>query len=115
MGRTSEFFDGLKATIIENLIAKAFDPAHAHTAATVAIETLHEMAAGDQIYIPTRYWQKLDARDWEIWEAFNGNNQAELGRRFGLTERQVYARLNIIRPIAIRKAQGNLFGEGEDA
>lgn len=109
MGKSTMLKD-LKVSIREALIAKAFDPHHADRAAQIAVDTLREIYGGDQPYIP-KDDERLDKRDWEIWQEFNGTNHAALAKKHGLTERQIYNRIAIIRPIAQARMQGNLFEE----
>jgi Mor family transcriptional regulator len=110
----STMLKDLKVSIRDALIAKAFALDHADHAAQIAVDTLREIYGGDQPYIP-KDDERLDKRDWDIWEEFNGTNHSQLAKKHGLTERQVYNRIAIIRPIAQARMQGNLFEDGDEA
>ena len=63
---------------------------------------------GQQIYIPKNSGQ-LVARDFKIWEDFNGKNHLELAKKHDLTPQQIY---RIIREVSEReraKSQADLF------
>lgn len=110
MAKKSPMLKELKVEFREALVKGGFALADADRAAQINVNTLRDIYGGDQPYIP-KDDDRLEKRDWEIWEAFNGTNHAEIGKRFNLTERQVYNRLEKIRPIAIAREQGSLFEE----
>lgn len=80
----------------------------ANAAALAVAEYLRSNFGGSDLYIPKE--DTLDARDIEMWEAFNGANYDEVGRKFGLTGRQVRNRINLVREVMIKKTQPGLFG-----
>jgi len=80
----------------------------------IAADAIRRQWGGDSVFIPKTDLEEMDARDWKIWEEFDGRNYAAVGRKFGLSERQVYNRIAVIRTIAIKRVQGNLFAELED-
>jgi Mor family transcriptional regulator len=109
MARKSPMLKELKVAIREKLIGqKKISMEQCDWAAQVAVDTLREIYGGDQPYIP-KDDSRLDARDWDIWDRFNGNNQAELAKRYNLSERQIYNILEKVRPIAMAREQRSLF------
>lgn len=81
----------------------------AHSVSQAVADYLRSNFGGGDLYIPKE--DTLDARDIEMWEAFNGTNYDEVGRKFGLTGRQVRNRISLVREVMTKKHQPDLFGE----
>lgn len=82
----------------------------ANAVALAVADYLRSNYGGDALYIPKE--DSLDARDMEMWETFNGTNYDEVGRKFGLTGRQVRNRIALVRDVMQKKNQPGLFEAG---
>lgn len=51
----------------------------------------------------------------EVWEAFDGRNHSQLGRRFGLNVAQIYKIIEVMRRAESRRNQPDIFDEENDA
>ena len=96
----------IKTTLVNELEKT---PAEANSIAVCVIGRIRAIYGGEALYVPKE--DDLDARDWAMWEMFNGSNYDEVGRAFDLTGRQVRNRIRIIRPIAQAREQRNLFDD----
>ncbi len=112
MAKASETLKLLREIITENFLEHHhLTLGEASTLALSAVATIQEHFRGDAIYIAVGNSERLERRDLEMWEEFDGSNYASLGMRYGMTERQVYTRIKKIRPIAMARLQGSLFDE----
>ncbi len=112
MAKESETLKLLREIITEKFLESHNLPlGDASRLALSAVATIQEHFRGDAIYIAVGTAQRLETRDLEMWEAFDGSNYAALGMRYGMTERQAYTRIKKIRPIAMSRLQGSLFDE----
>lgn len=100
--------DGITANLIKEL---TMTPEQAQAAAHVAVLTLVEQWQGDVLYVPKGFAITIEKRDWDIWHEFTGANHAELAKKYDMTVRQIYKRIEVIRPLAIAKVQPGLFSE----
>ena len=104
--------------ILRNIIDKAAEPVAAklqvtHAAAREAVfevcEIIRKEWSGDNLYLPKGCAHDLNQRDLEMYRAFTGNNHSELGKRYGITTRQVYERLSLIGAAEFNRQQQWLF------
>lgn len=79
----------------------------AHAVALAVADYLRTRFGGGDLYIPKE--DTLDARDVEMWEAFDGTNYDDVGRKFGLTGRQARNRIALVREVMTKKNQPGLF------
>ncbi len=114
MAKASETLKLLREIITEKFVeAHGLAVREANSFALSAVGAIQEHFRGDAIYIAVGNSERLEKRDLEMWEAFDGSNYASLGMRYDMTERQVYTRIKKIRPIALARLQGSLFDEEE--
>jgi Mor family transcriptional regulator len=112
MAKASETLKLLREVITEKFVETHGLPvADANKFALSAVAAIQEHFRGDAIYIAVGNAERLEKRDLEMWDAFDGSNYASLGMRYGMTERQVYTRIKKIRPIAMSLLQGSLFDD----
>ncbi len=102
----------------KDLIAKATAPIAeklkitdeaARLAAYLVCEVIRKDWAGIFQYVPKGCAHELTARDREMYQKFNGRNHKELAKEYGISERQVYTRLDIIREEEFTRCQPSLF------
>ncbi len=111
MAKSSETLKEMRECGAAHLVKdRGLDTVTADDYAKVFMTGVQERFKGGAVYIGTGFAERISERDWEIWDKFNGKNQEELGRRYGITGRQVYKIIETIRPLAIDKVQGDLFG-----
>lgn len=60
------------------------------TAALVAVDALRERFGGSMVYFPKACATNRLARDETLRREFNGNNQRELARKYGICVATVY-------------------------
>lgn len=66
-----------------------------------------------QFYLAKGVAYRLDARDQEIFDKFNGRNYLELSREFKVSDRHIRRVINRARAIATARNQGDMFGGRE--
>ena len=114
MAKASETLKLLREIITEKFVETyAMTVREASDKALSAVAAIQEHFRGDAIYIAVGNSERLEKRDLEMWEAFDGSNYAALGLKYDMTERQVYTRIKKIRPVALARLQGSLFDEEE--
>ena len=82
----------------------------AREAAYLVCEVIRKDWAGINQYVSKGCAHEIDKRDREMYEKFDGSNHKALAKEFGITERQVYPRLDIIREEEFSRRQPGLFG-----
>jgi Mor family transcriptional regulator len=104
----------------KDLIAKATGPIAeqlkvpedaARLAAYLVCEVIRKDWAGIFQYVSKGCAYDLTRRDREMYEKFNGRNYKELAKEYGISERQVYTRLDMIREDEFARRQPSLFPE----
>jgi Mor family transcriptional regulator len=104
--------------ILCDLIDKAAEPiaekyelplANAREIAFMVCEVIRRDWSGDNLYLPKGLAHDINKRDIEMYEAFNGSNHKELGKRFDITVRQVYERLALVSVAEFKRRQPCLF------
>ena len=76
-------------------------------------EIANRMAAhwgGQNIYFPMGLTYKLSQRDQQIYDKFNGVNQSDLAREYGVSLQWIYKIVKAVRQEEIARRQGKLFG-----
>jgi Mor family transcriptional regulator len=84
----------------------------------VGKEVADRMAAhwgGQNIYFPMGLSIKLSRRDRQIYDDFNGSNQSELARKYGVSLQWVYKIIKAVRKEDIARRQGDMFDPAGDA
>ncbi|MDZ7887723.1 MAG: Mor transcription activator family protein [Pseudomonas sp.] len=84
----------------------------------VAKEVADRMAAhwgGQNIYFPMGLSIKLSKRDRQIFDKFNGHNQSDLAREFGVSLQWVYKIIKAVRKEEIARRQVDMFSPASDA
>jgi Mor family transcriptional regulator len=82
----------------------------AREAVFILCEIMRKDWAGINQYLSKGCAYEIEKRDLEMYEKFDGNNYKALAKEFGITERQVYTRLDIIREEEFKRKQPSLFG-----
>lgn len=72
-------------------------------------EFLREHWGGQRIYIPMGVEWELSERDRKIFSEFNGRNQLELCRKYGLSEERLRQIIRAVRAEHYRRKQRGLF------
>jgi Mor family transcriptional regulator len=67
-----------------------------------------EEFGGAHYYIPKDEYFRIDARDLQIWDRFDGRNTYQLAQEFDLTERQIRYILNVMRKRSVEVNQMRL-------
>ena len=62
----------------------------ADQAAYDALRRVLETCGGEYFYVPKDLRLAGQGRDTEVWREFNGHNQRELARKFGVTVQYIY-------------------------
>jgi len=106
--------------ILRELIDKAAEPVaaklqvsaeQAREAVFQVCEIIRKDWAGENLYLPKGLAHDINKRDLEMYEAFNGTNHSQLGKRFNLTTRQVYERIALVSVAEFKRRQPRLFEE----
>ncbi len=87
------------------------------TAQHVAKEVADRMAGhwgGQNIYFPMGLSLKLSRRDRQIYDEFDGKNQSELARKYGVSLQWIYKIVKAVRKEQLALLQGDMFGQLED-
>lgn len=66
---------------------------------------------GQNIYFPMGLTMKLSRRDRQIYDKFNGHNQNELAREFGVSVQWIYKIIKAVRKEEVARRQGDMFTE----
>jgi Mor family transcriptional regulator len=80
-------------------------------------EIAHNLArhyGGGMMYFPKDHEFALTKRDLQIYSEMRSGNAAEVARKWGLSDRQVYAINSHVRDSIMRKRQGKLPGFEDD-
>lgn len=116
----SERMEAKRHELFEDMVSrsiKLFDefgipaPAAELVANSLADE-IAEAWGGQNLNMPKDYQRMLSQRDVEVYRKFDGSNQPELAREYGLTERGMYKLIKRIQERLRRQAMGrpDLFG-----
>ncbi|MBG4648123.1 hypothetical protein I5F68_30295 [Pseudomonas aeruginosa] len=70
---------------------------------------------GQNIYFPMGLSIKLSRRDRQIYDKFNGHNQSDLAREFGVSLQWVYKIIKAVRKEEIARRQVDMFSPASDA
>ena len=68
---------------------------------------------GQSVYIPKGVSISISKRHLEIYADFNGNNHAELSKKFGFSMPWIYRIVRLMRAEELARRQGKLFGDAE--
>lgn len=83
----------------------------------VAQEVADRMAAhwgGQNVYFPMGLAGKLSRRDRLIYEEFNGTNQSDLARKWGVSLQWIYKIVKAVRKDEITRRQVDMFAPSVD-
>lgn len=83
----------------------------------VAQEVADRMAAhwgGQNVYFPMGLAGKLSRRDRLIYEEFNGTNQSDLARKWGVSLQWIYKIVKAVRKDEIARRQVDMFAPSGD-
>lgn len=83
----------------------------------VALEVADRMAAhwgGQNVYFPMGLAGKLSRRDRQIYEEFNGTNQSDLARKWGVSLQWIYKIVKAVRKDEIARRQVDMFAPSVD-
>ncbi|MFQ0994167.1 DNA-binding protein [Gilliamella sp. Choc5-1] len=80
----------------------------AHLGDSIA-NTISELFGGQNITFPRDYRFKLNQRDLQIYDAFKGNNYAELSQKYKMTERGIRKVIDRVHKRMIKEKQPTLF------
>ncbi len=83
----------------------------------VAKEVTDRMAAhwgGQNLYFPKGMSVKLCRRDRQIYDDFNGSNQSDLARKYGVSLVWIYKIVKAVRKEDDARRQGDMFGPASD-
>ncbi|MBD9463948.1 MULTISPECIES: Mor transcription activator family protein [unclassified Pseudomonas] len=83
----------------------------------VAKEVTDRMAAhwgGQNVYFPMGLAGKLSRRDRQIYEEFNGTNQSDLARKWGVSLQWIYKIVKAVRKDEIARRQADMFAPPVD-
>ena len=83
----------------------------------VAKEVADRMAAhwgGQNVYFPMGLAGKLSRRDRLIYEEFNGTNQSDLARKWGVSLQWIYKIVKAVRKDEIARRQVDMFAPSVD-
>jgi len=87
------------------------DAPAARLEAQALILVMAEYFGGRMIYLPKNEKLRRALRDTLIWHEFTGDNVAELGRRYDLSDIQIYNVLREQRRLHRAKTQADLFAD----
>lgn len=90
-GRAAELVADMQAHAVA-VLQKYFiaDAAQLELAARDLAQRMADNWGGQIIYFPKNYGGRLGARDAEIYRAFDGTNQSQLAKQYGLSVQQIY-------------------------
>ena len=118
-GRISVEAEELRAPeLIRDLIDKSADilekqismqPGEARQAALAIVKQLTKDWGGQQIYIPKAMMLELSERDHQLYSEFNGHNQPQLAKKYGISVVRVYQIIDFVRTNKFLKSQKDLF------
>lgn len=72
-------------------------------------QCIAESWGGEVIYIPKALLITLSERDLAIWRDFNGSNQRELARKYGVSMQWVYQIVKKVQKEEVAKRQFDMF------
>lgn len=87
------------------------------TARHVAKEVADRMAAhwgGQNVYFPMGQAGKVSQRDRQIYEEFNGTNQSDLARKWGMSLQWIYKIVKAVRKDELARRQVDMFAPPVD-
>ncbi|MCU1717439.1 Mor transcription activator family protein [Pseudomonas sp. 5P_3.1_Bac2] len=87
----------------------ALDASHAEQVASAVAERMAAHWGGQNIYFPMGLSIRLSRRDRQVYDKFNGHNQSELAREFGVSLQWVYKIIKAVRKEEIARRQVDLF------
>lgn len=88
---------------------EGMDPAKASQLGRELADRMAGHWGGQNVYFPMGLTMKLSKRDQQIYDAFTGDNQPDLARKFGVSLQWVYRILKIQKQQDIAARQHNLF------
>lgn len=107
--RRDRLLDDTYTLVVDVLRELNIDVAKCEIAAEEVTAMFVKKHGGEQVYIPTDHKPKNQERALEIYEACNGRNHAEVGRRFDISARSVYRIYKRIRAQVVAQNQSDLF------
>jgi len=84
------------------------EPDVAEQASTAIADHLANHWGGQVISFPKEYLFKMAERDIRIYDEFNGSNQPELARRYGMSVRGIYKLISRVRKRELDRRQSRL-------
>lgn len=94
----------------ELLVQKCqFEDSQAKQIGVELAQCIAENWGGEVIYIPKALLIALSERDLAIWRDFNGSNQRELARKYGVSMQWVYQIVKKVQKEEVAKRQFDIF------
>lgn len=90
---------------------RGMQPAEASTLAGEVTELVRRHWGGQQIYLSKGQGYEAMHKYLQIWEAFTGDNYAQLARENNLTERQIRNIVSRMRELNTKRTQRDMFAE----
>ena len=103
--------DQLTAQLLAALPAGTLAPQDAKIIGIKVARFITDNWGGQLIYIPKNQGGQLTQRDLQIWAEFNGNNHADMAKKYNLTVQQIYRILKEVGGRERAKVQGHLFSD----
>ena len=111
--RVPELVADLEAQAVACLLSVC--PMIDHQSATVISKQLSRHLSdnwgGQLIYFPQNHGGKLDERDKQIYEEFDGRNHAYLARKYNLAIQQIYKIVKTVGQYELANRQGSLLDD----
>ncbi|MFN3879820.1 MAG: Mor transcription activator family protein [Nitrincola lacisaponensis] len=95
--RRHELLEDVSAHASQIIINHGVDADIANQVGIAIADHLARHWGGQMITIPKDYFFGIAKRDAEIWAKFNGRNQSDLARQYGMTLRGIYKVLDRMR------------------
>ena len=104
-----EMVQHLYTIIKDHYLKRAANDEMAHEVALESCKTLCQHFGGELVYIPKAIVWKLSERDREIYEKFNGHNQRELAKEYGVSVIWIYSLIKRVKKEVLKEQQNTLF------
>ena len=94
------------------LVEKAgLDPDIAQLCAEAVAHRMRQSWGGQQVYFPKGQAVDISERDLQLFQEFDGKNQRDLARKYGMSLQWVYQRIKAVQAAEVARRQANLFSE----
>ncbi|HHJ80127.1 MAG TPA: DNA-binding protein [Candidatus Tenderia electrophaga] len=94
------------------LVEKAgLDPDTAHLCAEAVAHRMRQSWGGQQVYFPKGHAVDISERDMQLFREFDGRNQRDLAKKYGMSLQWVYQRIKAVQAAETARRQANLFSE----